>query len=145
MSSCDSCTACCTILGVPEIEKTRGVMCEHVRDGGCSLHPARGGTEQPVSCSMFVCGWLASQSLPRHSMPPTMRPDRCGVVIGPIDEEDPKRLYINVDPTRPEAWTDTEVLCWLEKYLNNGVDVILCVGDASAPLRRKQQWTASGG
>lgn len=139
---CDGCTLCCTVLGVEEIEKVRGHACRYIDTVGCSVHRSRIGRDgmvQPESCALFVCGWLASQSLPpARRMSPTMRPDRCGVVLGPIDEDNPRKLHVNVDPTRPDSWTDREVLTWLDRYVANGVEVVLYVGDeASATLRKK--------
>lgn len=131
-AACDECDLCCRVIGVEEIDKPRGHACPHLvagkKGGGCCGIFER----QPESCRMFFCGWRASQYLsPKHRMPITMRPDHCGVVIGPIDEENESKIYLNVDPGRPDSWKDPDVLEYIKTYIRNGVEVVLYVGDAA--------------
>ena len=134
---CDGCTLCCELIGVPEIDKPRGDLCQHACVGeGCRLHTALGGSGQPESCEAFYCAWLSSQHLePPHRMPPSMRPDRCHVVFGPCDDQVANKIYINVDPKYPDSWREPEVLGWLTKLKLNGNEVIIFVGDHSAELK----------
>ena len=64
MRSCGECTACCTALGVKELNKPAGDSCEkgiqigHVQSTtntivGCSTYKSR-----PKSCRAFECAWL---------------------------------------------------------------------------------------
>ncbi len=132
MLGCDGCVKCCELIAVPEIGKPHNELCRHAVPGaGCSLHPSQGGSGQPVSCHHFYCLWLSSQRLgPEHRMPPEMRPDRCGVVFGPIDEKNARRLNVNVDPKTPDAWRDPEVLRWITRVVSNGNEVVMNVGEA---------------
>lgn len=133
---CDGCKLCCELIGVPEIDKPRGVMCSKACDKGCSLHPAVGGTGQPESCAAFYCSWLASQQLDEpNRMPPSMRPDRSHVVFGPCDDQVENKLYVNVDPKHPDSWKEPEVLRWLTRLVANGNEVVLFVGDNLANLK----------
>ena len=66
---CGECTACCTLLGVPELEKARYSPCEHDTGKNCNIYEAR-----PHSCRVFKCIWL--QGL----IPINERPDKIGIV-----------------------------------------------------------------
>jgi len=85
---CGECTACCTLLGVPELGKGRYAPCEYEvgavvdKDGvvvgttplpgakkGCGIYDTR-----PVSCRTFKCVWL--QGL----LPIEERPDKTGII-----------------------------------------------------------------
>lgn len=136
MLGCDGCSTCCTLIGVPEIDKPRGETCRHACDAGCSLHPAVGGAGQPESCAAFYCSWLASQRLTKpHRWAPSLRPDRSHVVFGPCDDQVENKLYVNVDPKFPDAWREPEPLEKLTLLLLNGNEVVLFVGDNSANLK----------
>lgn len=143
--ACEECDLCCRLIAVPEIDKPRDFACRHLvtssKGGGCcGLYP-----DQPESCKLFYCGFRASQYLPEYQrMPASMRPDRCGVVIGPIDEKDPKKLYLNVDPARPNSWQNPEVLEYIKKYIRNGIEVTLYVGDNSAIFKIGRKTVRTG-
>jgi len=47
---CGSCSACCTVTGVPEIEKGTYEACKHA---GCGIY-----ADRPGSCRTFGCQWL---------------------------------------------------------------------------------------
>ena len=66
---CGECTACCTILGVPELEKPRYTACEHDTGKSCGIYEKR-----PGSCRSFKCVWL--QGL----VPIEERPDKTGII-----------------------------------------------------------------
>ena len=70
--TCGECTACCTSLGVVELEKPLWQRCEHVCEAGCGIYPDR-----PRSCHDFVCLWLHGYfgKDERH------RPDKCGLIF----------------------------------------------------------------
>lgn len=51
---CGSCTACCTVLAVDELEKKNNVPCCHLAGGeGCSIY-----TTRPGACRQWSCLWL---------------------------------------------------------------------------------------
>lgn len=75
MKTCGTCTLCCTVMPVHEIDKPANTRCAHQRDApartiGCAIYKDR-----PRSCKEWMCHWLASD------WPDDMRPDRLGVVF----------------------------------------------------------------
>lgn len=75
---CDTCTACCTALGVAELRKEPGTPCRYLRPEAapkaCDAYKSR-----PRSCREFYCGWR----LGFFGDDPTKRPDVFGVVVRP--------------------------------------------------------------
>jgi hypothetical protein len=50
---CGSCTACCELLEIVELEKPRGILCQHCTSGqGCAIYATR-----PKSAATTVAGW----------------------------------------------------------------------------------------
>ena len=91
--TCDGCTMCCKIFGIPELDKPRHEWCGHCEIGkGCKIYEAR-----PQSCRDFVCGWLVDASVPEH-----WKPSKSRMVL--TTEDDGRRLVINVDTGRLDAW-----------------------------------------
>lgn len=89
--SCGTCTACCTRLVIPEIDKPFGVPCQFLRTDqpGCRIYERR-----PETCSGYSCLWLAegSAEVLRHlkkgarrrftrQLQPDERPDQLGVLF----------------------------------------------------------------
>jgi hypothetical protein len=69
---CGPCTACCTVLGVGELEKESFKKCCHLGDG-CKIYASR-----PQSCRNWSCNWLLGQEPggdDRH------RPDNLGLIF----------------------------------------------------------------
>jgi hypothetical protein len=54
--SCGTCSLCCKLTYIPELNKSIDTWCRHARPGagGCSIY-----SERPTSCQSFVCGWLS--------------------------------------------------------------------------------------
>ena len=73
---CGPCTACCTVMGVPELEKGLHQECEHLGPTGCRIYAHR-----PASCRTFACQWLRGLLELDGSIDPALRPDRCGVIF----------------------------------------------------------------
>ena len=70
--SCDGCTLCCKIMGVPEINKPRESWCSYCERGvGCRIYETR-----PEGCRNFLCGWLTNPRFGRE-----WKPDRSKIVI----------------------------------------------------------------
>ncbi len=71
--NCGSCSVCCTSLRIdePTLTKKADVPCINLKpQGGCSIYEDR-----PPLCKRWYCGW---RMLP---LEPSMRPDRCNVII----------------------------------------------------------------
>lgn len=66
---CGPCVACCTTMGVSELEKPFNAPCEHMGTG-CDIYATR-----PQSCQVFECLWLQGHGRPEH------RPDRLGITL----------------------------------------------------------------
>ena len=67
---CGSCVACCKVLGVPSLQKPRGVLCINALCGGCSIYKKR-----PQECADWKCEWL------KGKYDDAERPDKLGLVV----------------------------------------------------------------
>ena len=65
---CGSCTACCEVMIVPELNKPAHKMCQYA-DGGCTMYQDR-----PPTCKDWNCLWLRGEFRDRD------RPDKIGFV-----------------------------------------------------------------
>jgi Fe-S-cluster containining protein len=91
--SCGSCSLCCKVLPVRELDKPAGRWCIHAVPGsGCAAHAVR-----PSACRQFFCAWRLDSNLG-----PEWQPEVCRFVLA----LDPARqaLMVMVDPGRPLAW-----------------------------------------
>lgn len=69
--SCGTCSLCCTILRVDELEKPAGRDCVHQRGSrGCGIHATR-----PAICRTYRCLWL------QGGLEDGERPDATGAVV----------------------------------------------------------------
>lgn len=73
---CAGCTACCHTVGVAEIGLKPFTRCQHERGvpwtPGCAIYATRPSSCRSWSCQYALEGWDDE-----------LRPDRCGVVVGP--------------------------------------------------------------
>ncbi len=94
--SCGTCSLCCKVLYIAELDKAAGKWCTHWRpSNGCGIHPAR-----PVSCRGFYCEWMTSKGLG-----PEWKPDRCKFMLSKTNGG--RNLTAHVDPGFPKAWRAT--------------------------------------
>lgn len=90
--SCGTCTLCCKLIAVVELDKPPGEWCPHcVRKGGCAIHPTR-----PVGCRTFFCHWMTEKGLS-----PDWKPERSKLVLV-VSEGGHMTAF--VDPGVPGAW-----------------------------------------
>ena len=102
--SCGSCTQCCKICTVDELQKPAGVYCSHCTiGGGCQIYQDR-----PPSCRTFMCSWLYSPD-----MAPEFKPDKTHVVIW--EWAAARILFADCDPDRPDAWRSPQVINFLRQ------------------------------
>jgi len=89
--SCRSCTLCCDLPDIDELDKPANTLCRHcVRDQGCTAYAARPGT-----CRDFLCAWMSD-----GDWGPEWDPTVCHMMVyaqGP-------QLTVLVDPRHPEIW-----------------------------------------
>ena len=91
--SCGTCTMCCKVYDVPEVNKLSGNWCKHLKHGkGCEIY-----TDRPSQCRQFFCNWVTHEGLG-----PEWKPERCKFVMTthPVDFN----LLVQVDPGNRTAW-----------------------------------------
>ena len=90
--ACGSCTMCCKVLQIDELDKPAGAWCPNCAIGkGCKVYD-----ERPGPCRGFVCIWLTESALPD-----SLRPDRSKVVLAALSSD---RITAYCDPADPMAW-----------------------------------------
>ena len=95
--ACGSCTLCCKVLGIAELQKPKGQWCLHCSPGrGCRIYDDR-----PAGCRSFHCSWRLQPELG-----PEWKPDRSKIVL--CDEDGGIAAY--VDPGFPSAWRSSPYL-----------------------------------
>lgn len=114
---CGSCTLCCKLIPVKEIDKKSNTKCTHQRHSGCAIYNHR-----PMSCQLWNCAWLVNKD-----MSDQQRPDRSHVVISPgletfwfrdndTGEEIPvSAIEMWVDPQYPDAYKDHRIKAFMER------------------------------
>jgi hypothetical protein len=91
--ACGSCTLCCKVVGVLEIDKPAGVWCPHCAGAKrCTIYEQR-----YASCRSFYCQWMIEQGLG-----PEWRPERAKFAL--VKTERGRHLTACVDPGFPFAW-----------------------------------------
>lgn len=121
--TCDTCTLCCKLLGVDEVESPAGQWCQHCdrAGGGCRIYNKR-----PDPCRTFECVWLKSQTMPTP-LNPALRPDRCHVVL--TTTKDGTGVVAHVDPNRSDAWQRGPISSLLHRAMVGGKQVVIVTGD----------------
>ena len=123
--SCGSCSLCCKLIAVRELNKAPGLWCAHARPG-CKIY---GTPERPASCGVFNCAWL--ERVPhavgdKLALPDSLRPDRCHVVLtGLVGGEG---IVAHVDPAYPLAWREGAIGRLLRDAVSDGVKVFVVAG-----------------
>ncbi len=108
---CGTCTMCCKVFRIPEVEKNAGQWCRHVLQGkGCAIHETR-----PQTCRDFFCHWLVSPVLG-----PEWRPDTAKFVL--YTEQGGQRLVVAADPGSPAAWRRQPYLTQLQAFARAGLE-----------------------
>lgn len=91
--ACGSCTLCCKVLKIVEVESPAGQWCQHCAPGtGCKIHPTR-----PDTCRDFYCMWLSEAGLG-----PEWKPEKSKIVLR--FELNGRRIAAHVDASVPGAW-----------------------------------------
>jgi hypothetical protein len=99
--SCGSCTKCCTVMAIPELNKPAWQECRHVAAGrGCKIYPDR-----PSGCRKFICGWLLDPN-----MGPDLKPENCHVVFFQLNAQN---IVASCDADHPGAWRKPNVTAFL--------------------------------
>lgn len=120
--NCGSCTLCCKLFPVPELEKPAGRWCVHIVQGkGCGIH-----TNRPHVCRAFWCQWIENPDLG-----PEWKPERARFVLSIYPGT--QSLAVTVDPASPGAWRADAYLPslrrWAAAALAAGEQVLVFVGE----------------
>jgi hypothetical protein len=117
VSGCGTCTLCCKLLDIPELEKPMNRWCTHCTPGsGCRIYESR-----PAPCRDFACVWLESQK-EEKPLPPALRPDKCKIVLS--FSEDRKDVLGFCDPSSPNAWKELAIFGLLDVIAHQGIRVM---------------------
>ena len=87
---CGSCSLCCKVYNIVEIDKAAGKWCGQCKPGrGCKIHD-----NLPTECAQFNCLWRTDAAMPAQ-----WKPDQAKMVtsIHPIT----RNIQIQVDPGLP--------------------------------------------
>ncbi len=101
---CGECTACCTVLGVTELEKPAFTPCQHC-DAGCKIYPQR-----PKTCQTYSCSWKVG------ALPEEYHPLKCGVIIdttNPLGAHTVREVY----PGSSGTWRARQVIDFLSSQV----------------------------
>jgi hypothetical protein len=135
--SCGTCSLCCKVYSVKELEKPAGRWCVHsVRGGGCSNHDNR-----PHVCRQFFCSWRFDPNLG-----PEWKPEVSRFVLS----ADPawQALVVMVDPGMPLAWKRAPYYAVLKQFsevffridkkilVNLGGQITVILPDRDVPIGR---------
>jgi len=91
--SCGTCSMCCKVPSIKELNKPAGRWCVHcVRGSGCGIHPNR-----PRTCREFFCSWLVDPNLG-----PEWKPEVSRFILSA--DATHKAILVSVDPGMPFAW-----------------------------------------
>jgi len=128
---CGSCTLCCKVYHVAEIDKIAGKWCQHCKPGkGCGIHDAL-----PEPCADFNCLWRTEETLAAE-----WKPDRARMVLSVFPQNG--FIYVQVDPGAPSAWRKQpyhdQLRRWAASSLQQGRHVIVFVNDAATLIMPDQ-------
>lgn len=134
---CGTCTACCTVLGIPSLQKPAWTPCSNLCDKGCSIYDAR-----PTECREYVCFWRQGYGEEND------RPDDLGVVIGTSTA--PALVQIAVGRGVPRFTNDIVFLreskpgAFKTQRVRAHVDRILLTGGVCAFVHEREAVTVFG-
>jgi uncharacterized protein len=109
MNTCGSCTLCCKLTEVPELQKPVNMWCLHCTIGyGCNGYEGR-----PQSCRSFQCVWLSD------GLDAELRPDRSRIIFEKLEQ---KKIVL-VLQDRQDAWMKKNVKDAIDGFLAAGYSV----------------------
>jgi len=116
MRSCGTCSLCCKLLGILELEKPQGQWCPHCKPGKerCTIYETR-----PDTCRTFNCAWLVNESVDDR-----WYPEKCKMVINMNVDSEIHLLQIYVDPSNRMGWTKEPYYSQIKSLAKNGIDGI---------------------
>jgi len=121
-NDCGTCTYCCHVMKVKELNKPANTSCTHCIEGsGCAIY-----NDRPNSCREYECLWLRSQQFDKP-LASGLRPDRCKVVIGTANNGNDVVLY--TEPAHRNAWQQPAFSEALGLFVTRGIPVYVSIDD----------------
>ena len=119
---CGSCTLCCSLLAIDEINKPKGEHCPNCDLGtGCRIYQKR-----PQECHDFYCGFLTQETLAEYWYPAISR-----IVV--TFNSSWNRLSAYVDPDWSDAWRGepyySDLKQWAASLQPTRGQVVVKIGD----------------
>jgi hypothetical protein len=119
--ACGTCTLCCKLLHVVELNKPRDSWCADCQIGvGCGRYETR-----PPTCRQFHCGWLLLPELSEQWFPA-----RAKFLLD--SDMGGRRITAYVDPARPDAWKEApyyaQFKVWAKALASHRGQVVISVG-----------------
>lgn len=125
---CGTCTLCCKLLPVRELDKGANERCKHQKfSKGCAVYHRPG---MPISCKLWSCRWLTDENAIGLS-----RPDRAHYVIDimpdfvtakeGLQSHEIEVIQLWVDPLYPEAHRDPALRAYLERLCDERGSMVL--------------------
>ncbi len=120
--SCGSCTLCCKVMGIRELDKPRLTWCGHCdKKRGCMIYETR-----PETCREFYCAWMTTAELGDHWKPLNAR-----MVL--THDRTRNWLIVHPDSGRPDAWLEepylSDLRAWSVYMTPKGGRVMVFRGD----------------
>jgi hypothetical protein len=119
-NNCGTCTACCKVYAIPELEKPAGKWCDHCEIGkSCKIYETR-----PQRCVEYECLWLQSQK-DKARLGPELRPDKCKIVFSATTN--PRIITGITMPGAPFAYQRKDVAELIEALRRRGIGIAIGV------------------
>jgi hypothetical protein len=112
---CGSCTACCKVFQIPELNKPRYVLCSHCTGSQCGIYETR-----PKVCREYYCLWRRIEVMPDFA-----RPDKLGIMFSVEMYAQPRmpfeKMYIiGRAPDNPAAFDTPEGRAAVNMFVREG-------------------------
>jgi len=116
--NCGGCSACCTVLNIPEVNSPAFQPCSHLCVQGCGIYDSRPGV-----CRDYYCEWALGNA------PEWMKPDLCGVVPGHTNGN----TAMHLREVWPGASRSSEVRRFIRAANARGVHVVVTLHPEPRP------------
>jgi hypothetical protein len=121
--SCGTCSLCCKLIHVAELNKPMGQWCPHcLKSGGCGIYETR-----PNVCRDWFCEWIANPNIGDE-----WRPLSTKMVMIVVNDGGAQKLVVHVDQGSPLAWKKephySDIKRWASEFLERGGMVNIYVG-----------------
>lgn len=116
--ACGTCTLCCKVIAVVELDKPPGTWCVHCSKNGCGIYETR-----PQGCRTYYCHWMLDRNFG-----PEWKPEKSKFAL----IQTPQGITAFVDPGNASAWRRSPYFetfkRWAMESARNGRIVAVRVG-----------------